>query len=638
MTKLEVVKQELERNGVFDVHENAHMKMLTEVLGEDVPISMARVMSNFMMSSFIGHFHMKIKLAEDNIVPMNLIAFILAKSGVGKTSSLTKLEKALHGGFKVISAYRGQRALTLSQVNGTPMKPLNPLSNALATEAGMIKRLNDFAKEGIGVPYMFVDEISTELATNIDMVPNIKIIAQLFDDGDMKSKPLKDSENQSEEVKGMGMCGMFIGSEAGILEDDDILKKFLLEFISKLARRSFFVYPEFFKRDFTMTSIQEILADLKVRNEHIESVREEIDMISQKLGVKLTKLEKPTIGLSDETRALYDTYKAYCEEMSELVAEEAVALETQHRHWKCLKLAGTYAAWKGHDNIEVDDLKEAIYMGEVAKEFLPKFIYKAQRQPFEIIVDHYLEDGPELKVHQVVKKKWIKKPVEVHDLITFANSKMGSEGTLKLEGDTIILERFKPIEGHGVSYLPVTGTKEERASACSVGYTYDRVEFKDLAQVLSNDVAYCAWEFEGGKRGKDYVTGTATFIVMDVDYSDDTDSEVSNMLADYNHIVCRTSDKENPYKFRIILESDIEIDCSIAEYKMLLEKIGEDLGLTVDILSKAQIFFGYADREPLINMEVDKYPVSQMIKRLDKVGIIERKDLSTLFTMAVMLK
>ena len=249
MTKLEISKLEVDKVNLFDGHLNLHAKTMVNVLGEDLPFSMALAIANYTMSSYIGHFHFMIEIEKENLVPPNMLAFVLAKSGARKTSSMLTLEKTLKKGYTIINSFRIAKEQRLAELHDTNPRPIAPLANALATEEGMIQRLNDFKKEGIGLPALFVDEISTELATSADIIPNIKLVSQLFDAGDMKSKPLKDREKQSEEVVGMGMTALFMGSEHGLLEDDAILKKFDDEFISKLARRCYFIFPEFIELD-----------------------------------------------------------------------------------------------------------------------------------------------------------------------------------------------------------------------------------------------------------------------------------------------------------------------------------------------------------------------------------------------------
>jgi len=615
-TRLKLAKDELDRLFVFGKYENKVMKDMVYILGDDVPDSMARAIANFTMSSFIGHFHTKLELAPDNRVPLNTIGFILAKSGARKTSSVTRLEKTIQPGLDVINGWRDVKAQEFALRNDLPVPKLNPLSNALATEAGMIKRLNDFKKEGLGLPSMFVDEISTELATNQDLVPNIKLIAQLFDEGNMKSKPLKDSENQSDEVVGMGMSALFIGSEYGILEDEGILEKFNLEFISKLSRRCFFVYPEFEDGTEEVENIDILLEQIKKSKTESVDVQMEVGGLTQKIALALVKNDLNIIHMTEETERANEIYKIYCEEKSKLLAKEQLVLEQQHRHWKALKLAGVYALFNLHSKIQLEDLKEAIFAVESIADDLSRFLVKAERMSYEKLVDHFMEGQSSLNVHEVVKRKWIKHIRELDDLIRTANSKLRGIGKIEVIEEEIKYEEFKVTEGVACSYKVCTGTKDERRYKVKDGYKHSRAAFEGMAKILSNDTAYCAFEFRDGIRGRENIIGGCDFLVLDIDDTDISDTECSDFLADYNHIVCRTSDKANPYKYRIVLSTDIQINVTNEQWPMLMKNVASHIGMEIDILPKAQIFFGYADRNPIVNTDGEDFPVSELISSL----------------------
>lgn len=616
MNKLELVTQELNRRGAFDGKPNKVAQKMVNLLGETVPFPMSLAIANYTMATFVGHFHYKIELDRDNLIPMNVIIFILAKSGAKKTSSILKLEKSLKEGYDVIDRYRYEKARAFAEENDCNMPRINPLSNALATEAGMIKRLNDFKNEGIGLPSLYVDEISTELASNADMIPNIKLVAQLFDVGDMKSKPLKDSNNQSDEVHGMGMSALFIGSEHGILEDDSVLKKFETEFISKLARRSFFVYPKFEDIEDEVSSINDLLNAVKEKKEHGYLLNSEINDEARRIAEDSIERDFNNLKMSQECNDLYILYTVYCEEV-QTIDVEAVALEQQHRHWKALKLAGVYAVFNGHSFIEASDLIEAIYVAELTGKDIGVFVEKANRLPYEVMLAHYQEGGEPLTVHDMVKKKWITRPSGVKDMIVLANSKSGKMGMFeKTEDDQIIYKSFIKEEGLGISFIRVSGSKEERSKKTASGYEYKKVTFDVIGRYMQHDTAYCPFHFKDGVRGKDYIISGADFIVLDVDNSEYSDQECSDMLADYKHIIARTS-SNNPYKYRVLLPLDITIDIENDKWKPFMKKVSDHLGIEIDLLPKAQIYYGYAGRELIINNEGIELEASELIKNIE---------------------
>ena len=619
MDKLELVTRELNNLGTFDGKPNNVALKMVDLLGDSVPFPMSLAIANYTMATFTGHFHYKIELDTDNLIPMNVIIFILAKSGAKKTSSMLKLEKSLKAGYEVINQHRFEKARAFAEENDVNMPRINPLSNALATEAGMIKRLNDFKNEGIGLPSLYVDEISTELASNADMIPNIKLVAQLFDVGDMKSKPLKDSNNQSEEVVGMGMNALFIGSEHGILEDESVLRKFETEFISKLARRSFFVYPKFIETDEKVESIEALLKSVEDKKEIGYEVNNEINRIARSIAQNSLENDFNNLKLSEDCSNLYTLYSIYCEEITPSDVE-AVALEQQHRHWKALKLAGVYAVFNGHSFVEKSDLIEAIYVVELTGKDIGMFVEKANRLPYEIMLSHYQEGGNQLTVHDMVKKKWITRPSGIKDMLILANSKSGKKGMFeKTEDEQIIYKSFESTDGLGVSLIKVSGTKDERGAKTAVGYEYKKTTFEKIGNVMCNDTAYSPFEFKGGIRGKDYIISSADFIVLDVDNSEYSDMECSDMLADYNHIIARTS-SNSPYKYRVLLPLDVSIDIENDKWKPFMKKVSEHIGIEIDLLPKAQIYYGYAGRELIINKDGTNLEVTELVKNISAVS------------------
>ena len=182
---------------MFSGNLNKYAMYLANSLDKDIPLSMRLNIANYSLASFVSHFHTKI-IVDDSLIPTNFIGFTLAQSGSAKTSSINKLERALGSGYHIIDEYRKELAETQAKerarVNDEDdnwqryMKKLNPLFNSISTEAGMIKRLNQFKEEGIGMPSLFVDEIATELQCNPDIIPNIKLVSELFDVGNKKTE------------------------------------------------------------------------------------------------------------------------------------------------------------------------------------------------------------------------------------------------------------------------------------------------------------------------------------------------------------------------------------------------------------------------------------------------------------------
>jgi hypothetical protein len=98
---------------------------------------------------------------------------------------------------------------------------------------------------------------------------------------------------------------------------------------------------------------------------------------------------------------------------------------------------------------------------------------------------------------------------------------------------------------------------------------------------------------------------------MDVDTSEITDEEAHILLSDINHHIARTSNPDNPFKFRVLLELDSVVDIPDDEWRFFISSVAEEISISVDVLPKAQIFFSFegrkvystTDQEPLATKE-----------------------------------
>lgn len=642
-TVKELAKIELEKNNCFDMNRNILAMDFVKVLDKEVPFDMAFTIANFTMASFVGHFHFKIEISEENRVPMNLIAFILAKSGAKKTSSVQKMEKMIQIGLDIINKKREQKERQLAMELDAAPRTLMPLSNALSTAPGLLQNLNDFKEEGIGLPNMVVDEVSTAIATNIDFVPNVEIVAQLFDDGDCKVKVLKDKEQQSQEVKGMGMTALFVGSEKGILDDPSVLRKFLLEFISKLGRRAMFVYPSFeIAEEQEFDSIDDFLTLIDSEENDMRDYGKEIQRHVAKISANYIDKDVNKVGLDGDASRLWKIYQAYCKALADEIDEdeEVRKLEQEHRPWKMLKLAGVYTAWAEKDDISVQEIKEAIYAVENTGSHLNKFIIKARREPYELVIDWLQSHDEPLTTHQVIKLGWIKKKAQLTDIITNANSKLKGEGTIELVRDELHFRKFEFLskdDKHWSSFkklpkMEIEQTMEERNVSYQEAkqiektkrnylindeYVWKERDWNGLKALLCNDCAYTSFKFIGGRRGKDNIDSGSTFAILDIDDSDETINEVADRLQDFRYHMALTSDATNPYKFRVLLQFDIEVKIPRSQWTSFIEIVSMYLGLPmpIDKLPQSQIFYGFSDREVISN-DGDMVEASKLIPEI----------------------
>ena len=303
------------------------------------------------------------------------------------------------------------------------------------------------------------------------------------------------------------------------------------------------------------------------------------------------------------------------------MAEEAVQLEMLHRHWKVLKLAGVYAVIDERNSISSQDIIEAISFAESLNGHLARFIELSKREHYEQLID-LLKIEDSISIHGLRKRELITAKGnpnnQVEALLRLGNSSLGKEGMLKFDEDLITLELFKEIN-HGASYKMVSGTKEERSYKVHDNFIYKKSDFSNLSKLLCNDTSYVAFEFTDGKRSNDSICSGATFAILDVDDSDITWTEAHDMLQDYTHHVAMTSDDTNPYKFRVMIELDIEVNIDARLWKLFMGRVGKHLGLELDLLAQSQQYYGFKGREVLSTLDGEALPASEFVKNLDVV-------------------
>jgi hypothetical protein len=157
--------------------------------------------------------------------------------------------------------------------------------------------------------------------------------------------------------------------------------------------------------------------------------------------------------------------------------------------------------------------------------------------------------------------------------------------------------------------------KEFMKRNCKSGYEYYETKFDELADILVENAAYTPFRFEGGIRGKDNIVSGAKFVVLDIDKSMLTDIEAHTLLNEYNHHIARTSDPDNEYKFRVLIELDALVDVDARMWKAFIEEIALELGLVIDDVPQSCIFFAFEGREVHTQLESSPLAVKPLLDR-----------------------
>jgi len=648
MNMLDITKQELEKHKALTPQLNSHIKQIVDAIPYNVPASMKAVIAVTQITAFASQFRRNINLWDGTSVPINTISFIIMGSGGGKDSSVNAARKCFAKGYETIIEERNSRerftaieravksgedraAASAPEVYEQYMRPLPPIDIMPTTGPGLIQHINDIGELDLTTGLMYAGEFSDELAYNPDMVENIKILSELYDIGNKEMKYTKGVEYRSKAINGQAISALFVGSPGHILYDESAKKKFQIAFMSKLARRSWFCYapesipePDFTLEDDPIGAMLDYEEELEVTARDARESMTSHVMDVTKFGLKSAG---QSIGVSKEVFRMFKTYKRYNTELVEASfnSDSTSALIRLHLQWKALKLAGAFAIFDQSDNIELHHYIDAMRFCEVLDKDMERFEQDLNKSPHERFADYMRmelqADGKAvINVHDLKKSNFITTASrsKLQELVHLASG-YDTTGIYSIinDGGAVQYEPIIKTEVLGISYKPIDtsalntavasgnsdairAAKHDISVTTAYGFEVSDTTFEDLGNLLEGDFAYSPFKYKNGSRGRDNIIGGTKWVVLDIDDSPITASEVHFMLSDINHHIALSSDASNEYKFRVLIELDSNVELSAVAWKHFYLAIAEDLALKVDPLPQSQVFFSYANR-PVIS-------------------------------------
>lgn len=629
---LDLLKKDLTQSGVFSGELPPIVRQVVDSINApQIPYRFKLTVAVSELILFASHLRRNILHWNGSHIPINHISFVISGSGSGKDSSVSAARKCFYEGYKILEAKRKdiatQNAIKLAMLAGKPdpqdyntykefYQTPNPLFVAPSTSEGFIQHLNDLDSAGIGAGFTFSGEFGAELVGGGLIIDNIKLLAEIYDEGNKEVKVLKNRENQSKEIKGLPVSALYMGSQDNLLYDESVKKVFRREFSTKLARRSFFTFTPKMEEPLSYTTVDEMIQAEALAEDLALQSRLTVQSIIKSLATEAVKGAGQPLPVSEEVRALFIKYKRYNEELAHTMNPQypISKLVRMHMQWKALKLSGALAIIRSAHTIELQDYIAAISYCESLSEDMSLFEAELVKEPYEIFVDFMhsiaVDGKSSVSMHKLRKMEYIptsgSPTTKMKELIHLASS-YDKSGLYTLVDDSICYEAIIATDIIGASYKSVSGTKEQRQHQCADGFEFYETTFDELSLMLQEDLAYSPFQFKDGKRGKDSLIGGCKWICLDIDDSTITDEEAHFILQDINHHIARTSDANNPFKFRILLELDAVVDIPDIQWRPFIKSIAESLSLKVDALPKSQIYFSYSGRNIL--SVIDQSPI-----------------------------
>jgi hypothetical protein len=600
-------------------------KGINTIAGE-IPFKLKLAITLSELITFSSHLRKPIMLFDGTLVPTNAIVFALSGSGDGKDKMLNAIRKSLQQGYDELengrNDYARARAEKLAILEGEGPEHWQkyyiapkPLQAGLGTVEGLMHHFAEIAENPMGAGSIMTSEIGTELQTNGSIVDIIKAVAVAYDLGNIPAKIVKSHENQTKSVKALPVNALFFGSQEAILFNNDIKAKFKLVFTTQLARRGIFMYTPEPPTRISIKSIDDLYTQKKAERERVLNAQEVLKNLTSDL-VSQTNQEPLTI--TDDAEKLFDVYLEYNALLSDSMSNKLPIskLSRKHKQWLALKLAGSYAILENKDCINEQTYAYAINTVELMSQNLSDFEVELVKEPYEQLVKmcKFKEQDGEFVVslHELRKLSYISgsgsSKSKVDEIIALANS-YDNKGKYSAHEGGIKYEEVIPTDVVGVSWKPfdtnLTGKalKDFMVRNSDDGFEFLETTFDEIELLLEMNAVYSSFAFTDGKRSKANLFGGTKFIVLDVDKSFITDIEVHTLLNDYNHYVVRTSDIDNQYKFRVLLELDAVVTIDEQLWKDFVAEVGIELGLVVDILPQSQIYLSFKSRNVMTQLE-----------------------------------
>ncbi len=469
----EVLHTYLKEKGAFDkpvLH--PIVQKATEVVYSGIPYKLKTAMAISEVITFASHLRKNIELFDGTIVPCNAIAFLLAKSGASKDSSVSAIRKAFKPAYNLIEQHRKDKAKSTAEkhalLDGKQKEEwLNyyeapkDLFPALATPEGLVLHLHNLEVSGIGAGFIASSEISTDLQSNMNLTELLKTLSIGYDLGNIPSKLIKATEHQTPGITNMPINGLFFGSENILLYDTKVKDNFKTLFSSQLARRCNFAYITEEQKEPDFSSIEELnVIEDKERKKVLGALEDLIDIMPKIVNTTNTQ----TLKLSKEAIVLNDVYKKYCTLKAQEVKLQhpAAALSTKHEYWRVLKMSGTFAILDGNGEITEQNYITAIHTASIFENDLATFETELIKESYEVFADfciYNMENGKyQIGLHQLRKVGYIPTSgsaiTKLKELVHLV-SNYDPERIYTLCGndDTICVEEIIKTETMGVSFI-----------------------------------------------------------------------------------------------------------------------------------------------------------------------------------------
>jgi hypothetical protein len=559
-----------------------------------------RVMVAYYLSSVAAMMRANVLTLDQGKIPVNMYCINLAVSGSGKGYSCNVIESEIIDQFRhnftqmtfPLLAAKNLPKIATTRAARKGTDPDNELASAekefedigeflysfdSATSPALKQARQKLLMAEAGALNLQIDEIGSNLSGNQE---SLTTYLELFDVGVVKPKLVKNTADnkRSEEIHGRTPTNMMLfGTPSKLLDGGKIEEEFHTLLETGFGRRCFFGYSKSHerKRGLTAREILDIRTD-KSTSQFIEKLSDHLGTLADMAFVG------KTMPLSEDVTLLFIQYQIECEQQAYKLGEheDTRKAEISHRHFKALKLAGTYAFIDGSPEVTERHAYQAIKLAEESGIAFGKLLTR---------------DRPYVKLANYIAA--VSRPVTQVDLV---EDLQFYKGTSSQKADLLQLAIahgyqnniiIKKVFHDGIEFLHGETLKKVDLSKMQVSYSTDFAKdyqsdsaaFEDL-HVLTQTPGYhwCTHAFLSEHRSEDNAIPGFNLLVLDVDHGVTLET-ARELLKEYKSLIYTTKrHTDAEHRFRIILPMNYSLELDAKDYKDFMNNVWQWLPFEVD--------------------------------------------------------
>lgn len=551
-----------------------------------------RIEVAYFLAKMAASMRAYIDSADRGQIPVNCYAICLGSSGYGKGHSVNIMEDSILSGFK--REFCGRLFHAIADRNINIRAEDIAIANQLEVEDVLQQLKDSYDKAGnyvftfdsgtspavkqmrnklllseIGAINFEQDEAGSNLLNSTDV---IAVFLELYDQGKVKTKLIK---NTSENVRDLDIDGktpanmLLFGTPVKLFDGGTTEDFFYSMLDTGYARRCLFGYGlNNDKKAYYSQTAEEIY------NALVEPKNKEI---TDKWNSYFTSLAQESmynfrIELQKREAIQLLEYRIECEKKADELSQyaEIQKAELNHRYFKALKLAGTYAFIERANVISRDHLMQAIKLVEESGE---NFLKILNREKSYMKLANYLASVNEELTHaDLTEALPFYKSTQRNELLSLATAWGYKHHILikKTFSDGVEFMKGEALEETNLNNLIISYSTD-----FANNYISDYAPFDQLATNLFklDGMNWCNHHFRDGHRANIDALSTFNMVVLDVD-GDISLNTAERLLKDYIYILYTTKrHTEEINRFRVVLPIKYTLSFDLDDYKAFMNNI-----------------------------------------------------------------